>query len=92
MAGFRKGNKHTFKKGNVPHNKRRTKLLQTKSDSETPKYIRLTRRMHNLVVNDPYTSPEEKTRRASRAAKLLRPKAVESPVANSRKKSANNKR
>ena len=52
-----------------------------KSDSETPKYIRLSRTTRELVVNDPYTDPEEEAERSSRAAKLLRPKSNSVPVA-----------
>lgn len=92
MTGFKKGNKYTFRRGNVPHNKKRTKVLQAKSDNNNPKYIRLTRRMHNLVVNDPFTDPEEKSKRASRAAKLLRPKAKETSKRKIKSKSAKDKR
>ena len=92
MAGFKKGNKYTYKKGNVPHNKKRTKVTCTKSDSETPKYTRLTKRMHTLVVNDPFTDPAEKAKRAVRAAKLLRPKAEQVPVSIPKAKSKKDKR
>lgn len=80
MVGFKKGNKFTFKTGNIPHNKKRTNVKQLQNDSKTPEYIRLTKRMHQLVVNDPYTPPEEKAKRSVRAAKLLRPKSDTVPV------------
>lgn len=80
MSGFKKGNIFKFKAGSIPHNKQRTKLLPVKSDYDTPKYTRLTMKKYNLVVNDPYTDPEEKGRRSARAAKLLRPKSEEVSV------------
>ena len=56
------------------------------------RYVRLTKRMHNLVTNDPYTDSEEKAKRSSSAAKLLRPKDTKPVITNSRKKSEINKR
>ncbi|CAC5371163.1 unnamed protein product [Mytilus coruscus] len=74
---FQKGNTHKFKDGNVPYNKKRKAVKQNKSDSYTSKYIRLTKEKHNLVVNDPYANPQEKSKRACRAARLLRPMTEE---------------
>ncbi|CAC5406583.1 unnamed protein product [Mytilus coruscus] len=71
------GNKHKFKDGNVPYNKKRKAVKQNKSDSYTSKYIRLTKEKHTLVVNDPYANPQEKSKRACRAARLLRPMTEE---------------
>jgi len=88
MTNFKKGNNFTFKQGNVPHNRKRTKVAQVKSDSHTPKYTRLTRKMYNMVVNDPYTSPEEKVQRSTRAAKLLRPKSDKVLASKMNRKSA----
>ncbi|VDI21388.1 Hypothetical predicted protein [Mytilus galloprovincialis] len=52
-------------------------VKQNKSDSYTSKYIRLTKEKHNLVVNDPYANPQEKSKRVCRAARLLRPMSDE---------------
>lgn len=94
MPGFKKGNKYSFKSGNIPRNKTRTKDSTVKSDLETPKYIRLTRKTHELVVNDPYTDPEQKIQQSSHAVKLLRPKKnlIQSPRSQGKElKKANSK-
>ena len=88
MPGFKKGNKFTFTCGSVPHNKKRTKPKHVKSDSKEPSYTRLTRKLHNLVVNDPYTSSEEKAKRSASAAKLLRPKSDNKSVPKNARKTA----
>lgn len=90
---FRKGNKYKFTDGNIPHNKKRKCSKPVKSDSKTNKYIRLTKEKHKLVVNDPYTDPEEKAKRVPLAASLLRPKTKEvSKPKVSKKKSVKDKR
>lgn len=92
MAKFKKGNNSRFKSGNIPHNKKRTKVKEAKSDSYQALYTRLTKKKHELVVNDPYSTPEEKSKRACRAAKLLRPKAKVSYKPKYRKISTKHKR
>lgn len=85
---FSKGNNYTFKDGNIPHNKKRKRVSDKNCDLQTSKYIRLTKHKHSLVVNDPHTTPEEKSKRACRAAKLLRPTSGETSKKKPRKKSA----
>ena len=85
---FSKGNNYKFKEGNIPHNKKRKCAIEQDSDLKASKYIRLTKQKHSLVVNDPYTDPEEKSKRTVRAAKLLRPKSDESLQQKPQKKSA----
>lgn len=75
MPGFKKGNKYVFKQGSMPHNKKRKRPKQANSDSKEPLYIRPTKKIFQQVVNDPYTSSEEKRKRSTSAARLLRPKS-----------------
>lgn len=85
---FKKGNKYTFKVGSIPSNKKRNSVKTVKSDSDTSSYIRLTKQKHNLVVNDPFADPEEKSERACRAARLLRPMSDEASSPKQYKKKA----
>lgn len=92
MARFKKRNKYTFKPGNIPHNKERTAKRNEKSECDNQKYIRLTKKKHSVVINNPYLDSEEKSNRALRSAKLLRPRTKSEESPKSKEKPVQNKR
>lgn len=92
MARFKKGNKYTFKPGNIPYNKERTAKRNEQSECDNKKYTRLTKKKHRVVINTPYLDSEEKSNRALCSARLLCPRTKYEDVPKSKEKPVQIKR
>lgn len=73
MVKFKKGHSFGFIKGHVPYNKQRKCVPSTKNHIEQTMYVRLTRKMTNLVKNVTYKEDESESADTSKPAVLLRP-------------------
>jgi len=80
MACFKKGNKYTFKPGNIPAKLHAKVTVTIQNTQDYPK------KKHSLVVNIPYLDFEEKSHRALYSAKFLCPRTTVEDVPKSKEK------